>query len=77
MARVPPNLSYLTIYNPTLKPPADISKDDEDAEEQAQILFYTSKERAASRDNMLRQIGLAKALANFSEYVILYYRRYT
>ncbi|KAK1219669.1 hypothetical protein PQX77_017620 [Marasmius sp. AFHP31] len=67
MARVPPNLSYLTIYNPTLKPSADVSKDDEDAEEQAQILFYTSKERAASRDNMLRQIGLAKALANFSE----------
>ncbi|KAL0065153.1 hypothetical protein AAF712_007823 [Marasmius tenuissimus] len=67
MARVPPNLSYVTIYNPTLKPSADVSKDDEDAEEQAQILFYTSKERAASRDNMLRQIGLAKALANFSE----------
>ncbi|KAL0572275.1 hypothetical protein V5O48_009677 [Marasmius crinis-equi] len=67
MARVPPNLSYLTIYNPTLKPTGEVSKDDEDAEEQAQILFYTSKERAASRDTMLRQIGLAKALANFSD----------
>ncbi|KAF9269141.1 hypothetical protein L218DRAFT_422502 [Marasmius fiardii PR-910] len=67
MARVPPTLSYLTIYNPTLKPIGTVSKDDEDAEEQAQILFYTSKERATSRDTILRQVGLAKALANFSE----------
>ncbi|EEB90537.1 hypothetical protein MPER_11241 [Moniliophthora perniciosa FA553] len=67
MARLPPNLSYLTIYNPTLSPTGPVSKDDEDAEEQAQILFYTSKERAVSRDTMLRQIGLAKALTNFSE----------
>ncbi|KAK7056380.1 hypothetical protein VNI00_002934 [Paramarasmius palmivorus] len=67
MARLPPNLSYLTIYNPTLTPTGPVPKDDEDAEEQAQILFYTSKERAVSRDTMLRQIGLAKALANFSE----------
>lgn len=68
MARIPPNLSYLTIYNPTLRPSVSTS-DDEDAEEQAQILFYTSKERAVSRDRMLRQVGLAKALVNFSEYV--------
>ncbi|KAE9399575.1 hypothetical protein BT96DRAFT_993899 [Gymnopus androsaceus JB14] len=66
MARIPPNLSYLTIYNPTLRPSVSTS-DDEDAEEQAQILFYTSKERAVSRDRMLRQVGLAKALVNFSE----------
>ncbi|KAJ4473564.1 hypothetical protein J3R30DRAFT_3707450 [Lentinula aciculospora] len=64
-ARIPPNLSYLTIYNPTLRPSTPIP-DDEDAEEQAQILFYTSKERAVSRDRMLRQVGLAKALVNFS-----------
>ncbi|KAF9071559.1 hypothetical protein BDP27DRAFT_1218983 [Rhodocollybia butyracea] len=64
--RIPPNLSYLTIYNPTLRPSISIP-DDEDAEEQAQILFYTSKERAVSRDRMLRQVGLAKALVNFSE----------
>ncbi|KAG7094044.1 hypothetical protein E1B28_007665 [Marasmius oreades] len=67
MARVPPTLSYLTIYNPTLTATGSISNDDEDAEEQAQILFYTSKERATSRDTILRQVGLAKALANFSE----------
>ncbi|KAF8916240.1 hypothetical protein CPB85DRAFT_348549 [Mucidula mucida] len=66
--RIPPNLLYLTIYNPTLTPsdPTAVD-DDEDAEEQAHILFYTSKERAVSRDRMLRQIGLAKALINFSE----------
>ncbi|KAF7969685.1 hypothetical protein HWV62_26196 [Athelia sp. TMB] len=63
---IPPSLLYLTIYNPSLRP-EHLNKDDEDAEEQAHILFYTSKERAVSRDRMLRQIGLAKALVNFSE----------
>lgn len=67
MSRLHPALLYLTIYNPTLCPSEEVSKDDEDAEEQAQILFYTSQERAASRDKMLRQVGLAKALVNFSE----------
>jgi hypothetical protein len=66
MSRTPPNLLYLTIYNPTLCP-NDTIPDDEDAEEQAHILFYTSKERAVSRDRMLRQVGLAKALVSFSE----------
>jgi hypothetical protein len=70
MSRLPPALLYLTIYNPTLKPNGPIADDDEDAEEQAHILFYTSRERAVSRDKMLRQVGLAKALVNFSEYVI-------
>ncbi len=65
MTRIPPSLLYLTIYNPTLRPSEPC--DDEDAEEQAHILFYTSKERAVSRDRMLRQVGLAKALVNFSE----------
>ncbi|THV05574.1 hypothetical protein K435DRAFT_773740 [Dendrothele bispora CBS 962.96] len=67
MTNTPPNLSYLTIYNPTLRPTGPIPDDDDDAEEQAQILFYTSKERAVSRDRMLRQVGLAKALVSFSE----------
>jgi hypothetical protein len=67
MSRVPPGLLYLTIYNPTLRPTGFVAPDDEDAEEQAHILFYTSRERAVSRDRMLRQVGLAKALVNFSE----------
>ncbi|KAF9499338.1 hypothetical protein BDN71DRAFT_1384028 [Pleurotus eryngii] len=67
MGRIPPTLAYMTIYNPTLKLPDSQSDDDEDAEEQAHIVFYTSKERAVSRDRMLRQVGLAKALVNFSE----------
>ncbi|KAK0467105.1 uncharacterized protein EV420DRAFT_1507205 [Desarmillaria tabescens] len=66
-SRSPPNLLYLTIYNPTLRPADNLPTDDEDAEEQAHILFYTSKERAVSRDRMLRQVGLAKALVNFSD----------
>ncbi|EMD38908.1 hypothetical protein CERSUDRAFT_104200 [Gelatoporia subvermispora B] len=65
MSRVPAGLAYLTIYNPTLRPIH--SSSDEDAEEQAHILFYTAKERAVSRDRMLRQVGLAKALVNFSQ----------
>ncbi|KAH9978321.1 hypothetical protein BJV74DRAFT_859937 [Russula compacta] len=68
MSRSPPALIYLAIYNPTLKPSSPVADDDdEDAEEQAHILFYTSRERAVSRDRMLRQVGLAKALVNFSE----------
>ncbi|KAJ6581937.1 hypothetical protein B0H19DRAFT_1217852 [Mycena capillaripes] len=67
MSRIAPNLLYLTIYNPTLRPGGPIAPDDEDAEEQAHILFYTSKERAVSRDRMLRQVGLAKALISFSD----------
>ncbi|KAJ6620615.1 hypothetical protein B0H10DRAFT_2163467 [Mycena sp. CBHHK59/15] len=67
MSRIAPNLLYLTIYNPTLQPSGPVAPDDEDAEEQAHILFYTSKERAVSRDRMLRQVGLAKALISFSD----------
>jgi hypothetical protein len=70
MPRIPPNLLYLTIYNPTLQPAGPVDDGDEDAEEQAHILFYTSKERAVSRDRMLRQVGLAKALVSFSECVL-------
>ncbi|VDC00985.1 unnamed protein product [Peniophora sp. CBMAI 1063] len=67
MSRQPPALLYLTIYNPALRPSAPPSDDDEDAEEQAQILFYTAREHAVSRDRILRQVGLAKALINFSD----------
>ncbi|KAI0350698.1 hypothetical protein OH77DRAFT_1488693 [Trametes cingulata] len=66
MSRIPPALLYLTIYNPTLKP-ALLTPEDEDAEELAHILFYTAREHAVSRDRILRQVGLAKALVNFSE----------
>ena len=66
LGALPAGLLYLVIYNPTLRPPAGADSDDEDAEEQAHILFYTGKEHAVSRDRMLRQVGLAKALANFS-----------
>ncbi|KAF9054526.1 hypothetical protein BJ165DRAFT_1439577 [Panaeolus papilionaceus] len=66
MNRIPPSLSYLTIYNPNLRVQDEQDHDDEDAEEQAHILFYTGKERAVSRDRMLRQVGLAKALISFS-----------
>ncbi|KAG6381597.1 hypothetical protein JVT61DRAFT_194 [Boletus reticuloceps] len=66
MSKIPPSLVYLTIYNPTLRPNIS-TDDDEDAEEQAQILFYVSRDRAVSRDKMLRQVGLAKALVNFAE----------
>ncbi|KAH8832711.1 hypothetical protein DL96DRAFT_1583100 [Flagelloscypha sp. PMI_526] len=66
MSTIGPSLQYLTIYNPNLKPEGVVPEDDEDAEEQAHILFYTSAERAVSRDRMLRQVGLAKALVSFS-----------
>ncbi|KAJ7574395.1 hypothetical protein C8J56DRAFT_979519 [Mycena floridula] len=55
------NLLYLTIYNPTLPTMMKMQKN------KAHILFYTSKDRAVSRDRMLRQVGLAKALVSFAE----------
>lgn len=70
MSKLPPGLVYLTIYNPTLRPIDPASLDDDDAGELAQILFYTARDRAVSRDKMLRQIGLAKALVNFSRHVL-------
>ena len=66
MSRVPPSLLYLTIYNPNLKASGIATGDDEDAEEQAHVLFYTANDHAVSRDKVLRQVGLAKALANFT-----------
>ncbi|KAI6161738.1 hypothetical protein EDD17DRAFT_1584363 [Pisolithus thermaeus] len=67
MTRTPAALLYLTIYNPTIRPNSTVDEDNEDAEEQAQILFYTSRDQATSRDKTLRQVGLAKALIHFAE----------
>ncbi|KAL5492528.1 hypothetical protein ACEPAI_3975 [Sanghuangporus weigelae] len=68
MSRLPPSLLYLIIYNPTLQPPESTQSDvdDEDAQEQAHVLFYTANDHAVSKDRVLRQVGLAKALANFT-----------
>lgn len=60
-------LLYLVIYNPSLK--GESKEDDEDAAEQAHVLFYTAREHAVSKDRVLRQVGLAKALVNFTAYV--------
>ncbi|ELU44679.1 hypothetical protein AG1IA_01310 [Rhizoctonia solani AG-1 IA] len=70
MSRIPPALAYLVIYNPTLQPnPEELTddRDEDDVAEQAHVLFYTARERAVSRDRILRQVGLAKALANFAD----------
>lgn len=74
MASLPATLLYFVVYNPTLKPThkhvgSDADDDDEDAEEQAQVLFYTAKDHAVSKDRVLRQVGLSKALVNFSKLV--------
>jgi hypothetical protein len=71
-SRQPASLACFSIFNPTIRPepntarPKDNADDDEDAEQQAQILFYTSKEQAVSKDRMLRQVGLAMALITFA-----------
>ncbi|THH05053.1 hypothetical protein EW145_g5077 [Phellinidium pouzarii] len=66
MNRLPPSLLYLVIYNPTLKSSDSAPCDDEDTEEQMHVLFYTANDHAVSRDRVLRQVGLAKALVNFT-----------
>lgn len=77
----PASLSYFTIFCPALKPPKKRSVADHDAEEAedidereiareaAQILFYTSRARAALKDRMLRQIGVAKGMIEFCSMV--------
>ena len=48
MNKSPPSLLYLVIYNPELKPADDSAGDrDEDAEEQAHVLFYTGDNESA------------------------------
>jgi len=61
-------LSCLAIVNPTIRAPRteDQEEDRDDADQRAQILFYTSKEHAVSQGKMLRQVGLAQALIAFS-----------
>ena len=66
MNKLPAELLYFVIYNPELKPTGIVRPDDEDAEEQAHVLFYTAKNHAVSKDRVLRQVGLAKAMANFT-----------
>lgn len=68
--RIPPSLDFLVIYNKNLIAlPGTTPDDDDDAQEEAHILFYTSRQRAVTKDRTLRQVGLAKALASFSEQV--------
>jgi len=69
MSKVPPSLEYFVVYNKTLQASNTLSKDDDDAQEEAHILFYTCRPGGVKRDKMLRQIGLAKALISFSESV--------
>lgn len=69
MSRVPPSLEYFVVYNKTLQASGKPSHDDDDAQEEAHILFYTCRPGGVKRDKMLRQIGLAKALISFSESV--------
>lgn len=61
---VPASLSYFTIFSPLLRPQDGASEDQ--AADAAQILFYTSRERAVSQDRMLRQIGVAIGIVNFA-----------
>ncbi|KAN0063062.1 hypothetical protein ACQY0O_004225 [Thecaphora frezii] len=63
----PATLCYFTIFAPALRPTRAGSEDA--AAEAAQILFYTSRERAVSQDRMLRQIGIAKGLVEFGAMV--------
>ncbi|KZP01430.1 hypothetical protein CALVIDRAFT_474156, partial [Calocera viscosa TUFC12733] len=66
---LPSHLTHLAIYNTTLLPTAaqlQSAEDSDDAYEQAHIVFYSCQERTVSRDRMLRQVGLAKALVNFA-----------
>lgn len=74
MSRVPPNLEYLVVYNKAIQATHNASKDDDDAQEEAHILFYTCRPGGVKRDKMLRQVGLAKALISFSESVLCYMR---
>ncbi|GJJ11283.1 hypothetical protein Clacol_005515 [Clathrus columnatus] len=67
-AKVLPSLAYFLIYNPTISLPENAEiHNDEDAREEAHILFYTSQDQVTSKDRMLRQVGLAKAIVTFTE----------
>ena len=63
---LPAELLYFAIYNATLRPAGPVQQDDEDAEDLAHIIFYTAKNHAVSKDRVLRQVGLAKAMSNFT-----------
>lgn len=71
-AQISPNIAYFLIYNPTISLSTNTEKDeDEDAREEAHILFYTSQDQVTSKDRILRQVGLAKAIVSFSEHVLV------
>ncbi|EPQ26370.1 uncharacterized protein PFL1_06018 [Pseudozyma flocculosa PF-1] len=63
----PASLTYFTIFAPALRPKGAGSEDA--AADAAQILFYTSRERAVTQERMLRQIGIAKGLVEFGNMV--------
>ena len=74
---VPAQLSFLTIYNPSL------SRNDDDVDEQI-LYYFSSKQKSATRgasgdrsdvareearSERLRQIGLAQGMVNFAKFV--------
>lgn len=65
------SLSYIVIFNSDCKldPPSTPSNEerDEDAQEAAQVVFYSSNKQVTTRDKMLRHLGLAKGLENFAK----------
>jgi hypothetical protein len=66
------SLSHFVIFNPTLRSSIIHENKDtqDDLRDAAQILFYTSREAGGvTRDKMLRQVGLAKGLMGFIEWV--------
>jgi hypothetical protein len=68
---MPSSCQYILIYNPSLPPssPQGASEDDIDA---GHVVFYSSQDHVSSRDSMLRQVGLAKGLNNFTASVWLH-----
>lgn len=79
----PTSLSYLAIFSPTLKPNPISQEENEnlseqDAEERntsAQLLFYTSRERAVSNQKVSRQLGSATGAIQFADMMALEEKR--
>ncbi|KAI9019556.1 hypothetical protein CLU79DRAFT_804864 [Phycomyces nitens] len=57
LGKTSPMLSYFCVYNPSLGPTEENTKD--------QILYYTAK-RVVPADVKMKQVGLAQALVNFT-----------
>lgn len=58
-----PILSYFCVYNPSLGPHEENTKD--------QILYYTAK-KVIPADVKMKQVGLAQALVNFTRYTEIF-----